>query len=156
MKIKKSAIGNGQEAFIQSFFDDKLNIISSDDNNKGKTIEIQSMMYALGNEPVFPATFNYKEYYHYIEFEENDTTYKLCRTNEGFVLKYNSVFMLFDNVSELKRYWSKYIFKLPTIVKNQISKIVDPVLFLQLFFVGQDKKYTSNIAHNGYYKKKIF
>lgn len=156
MRIKKSAIGNGQEAFIQPFFDDKLNIISSDDNNKGKTIEIQSMMYALGNEPVFPATFNYKKYYHYIEFEENDTTYKLCRTNEGFVLKYNSVFMLFDNVSELKRYWNKYIFKLPTIVKNQISKIVDPVLFLQLFFVGQDKKDTSNIAHNGYYKKEDF
>lgn len=156
MIIKKSAIGNSNEAFIQSFFDNKLNIISSDDNNKGKTIEIQSMMYALGNEPVFPTTFNYKDYYHYIEFIENNTTYKLCRSNEGFVLQYNSVFMLFDNVSELKRYWNKHIFKLPTIVKNQISKIVDPVLFLQLFFVGQDKKDTSNIANNGYYKKDDF
>jgi len=27
------------------------------------------MMFALGNEPTFPASFDYKAYYHYIEFE---------------------------------------------------------------------------------------
>ena len=47
MIIKKSAIGNTQEAFIQPYFDERLNIISSDDNNRGKTIEIQSLLYAL-------------------------------------------------------------------------------------------------------------
>lgn len=141
---------------IESDFHTGINIISSDDNNKGKTIEIQSMMYALGNDPAFPTTFEYKDYYHYIEFEVDETTYKLCRFNNGFVLKHDSVLMLFDNVSELKRYWNKYIFALPSIVKNQISKIVDPVLFLQLFFVGQDKKDTSNISHAGYYNKSDF
>ena len=64
--------------------------------------------------------------------------------------------MLFDNVSELKRYWTKHIFSLPQIVKNQVLKIVDPVLFLQLFFIGQDKKDSSNIAHPGYYNKTDF
>ena len=156
MIIKKTAVGNKNEAFIESDFHTGLNIISSDDNNKGKTIEIQSMMYALGNEPAFPTTFEYKDYYHYIEFEVNGTTYQLCRFNNGFVLKHNSVLMLFDNVSELKRYWNKHIFALPNIVKNQISKIVDPVLFLQLFFVGQDKKDTSNISHAGFYNKADF
>ena len=156
MIIKKTAVGNKDEAFIEKNFNSGLNIISSDDNNKGKTIEIQSMMYALGNEPAFPTTFDYKNYYHYIEFEVNGTTYQLCRFNNGFVLKHNSVLMLFDNVSELKRYWNKHIFALPNIIKNQISKIVDPVLFLQLFFVGQDKKDTSNIAHAGFYNKTDF
>ena len=33
-------------------------------------------------------------------------------------------------------------------------KIVDPVLFFQIFFVGQDKKDTSNIAHRGLYNKQ--
>ena len=113
-------------------------------------------MYALGNDPAFPTTFEYKDYYHYIEFEVDGTIYKLCRFNNGFVLKHNSVLMLFDNVSELKRYWNKHIFELPNIVKNQISKIVDPVLFLQLFFVGQDKKDTSNISHAGFYNKIDF
>ena len=156
MIIKKTAVGNKNEAFIESDFHKGLNIISSDDNNKGKTIEIQSMMYALGNDPAFPTTFEYKDYYHYIEFEVEGTTYKLCRFNNGFVLKHDSVLMLFDNVSEMKRYWNKHIFALPTIVKNQISKIVDPVLFLQLFFVGQDKKDTSNISHAGFYNKADF
>lgn len=156
MIIKRTAVGNKNEAFIESDFHTGINIISSDDNNKGKTIEIQSMMYALGNDPAFPTTFEYKDYYHYIEFEVDETTYKLCRFNNGFVLKHDSVLMLFDNVSELKRYWNKYIFALPSIVKNQISKIVDPVLFLQLFFVGQDKKDTSNISHASYYNKSDF
>ena len=124
MIIKRTAVGNKNEAFIEDDFHTGLNIISSDDNNKGKTIEIQSMMYALGNDPAFPTTFEYKDYYHYIEFEVDETTYKLCRFNNGFVLKHDSVLMLFDNDSELKRYWNKHIFTLPNIVKNQISKIV--------------------------------
>ena len=64
--------------------------------------------------------------------------------------------MIFDNVAELKRYWSKHIFSLPAIVKNQLSMIVDPVLFMQLYFVGQDKKDTSNIAHHGFYNKQDY
>lgn len=50
MKIRKVAVGNAAEAFIEGNFTNGVNIISSDDNNKGKTIVIQSMMYALGNE----------------------------------------------------------------------------------------------------------
>lgn len=45
---------------MEDGFTDGLNIISSDDNNKGKTIAMQSMMYAIGNEPTFPTTFDYK------------------------------------------------------------------------------------------------
>lgn len=156
MIIKKTAVGNKYEAFIEDSYSSNLNVISSDDNNKGKTIAIQSMMYALGNEPTFPKTFDYKDYYHYIVFEENDTEYHLCRNNDSFILKHGKVLMIFDSVSELKRYWSKHIFPLPHIIKNQISKIVDPVLFLQLFFVGQDKKDTSNITSPGFYNKQDF
>lgn len=154
--INKVAVGNKEEAFIESGFTSGINIISSDDNNKGKTILVQSMMYALGNEPVFPTSFDYQSYYYYIEFIENDTVYKLCRYKNSFLLKYNTTLIPFDNVSELKRYWTKNIFKLPEIIKNQSKKIVDPVLFLQLFFVGQDKKDTSNISHSGYYKKQDY
>lgn len=156
MIIKKIAIGNSTEAFVEDGFTDGLNIISSDDNNKGKTIAMQSMMYAIGNEPTFPTTFDYKKYYYYIEFEENNKFYRVCRYGENFALIEGKTLLLFDSVSELKRYWTKHIFKLPEIVKNQISKIVDPVLFFQLFFVGQDKKDTSNISHSGLYNKKDF
>lgn len=156
MIIKKIAVGNNSEAFVEENFTDGLNIISSDDNNKGKTIAMQSMMYAIGNEPTFPTSFEYKQYYYFIEFQVNNKDYKICRRGDNFALIDENKLMLFDSVSELKRYWTKYIFELPEIIKNQISKIVDPVLFLQLFFVGQDKKDTSNIAHAGLYNKKDF
>ncbi|MGN0592285.1 MAG: hypothetical protein ACI4JQ_03460 [Ruminococcus sp.] len=156
MIIKKLAIGNSEEAFVEKSFTDRLNIISSDDNNKGKTIVIQSLMYALGNEPTFPTSFDYQKYYHYVEFEVESTIYKICRHAHGIVLKHGTTLMIFDNVSELKRYWTKHIFRLPIITKNQIQKIVDPVLFFQLFFVGQDKKDTSNISHPGLYNKQDF
>lgn len=156
MIIKKMAVGNTDEAFIEKGFSTGVNIISSDDNNKGKTIVIQSIMYAIGNEPVFPHSFEYDNYYHYVEFEHNNIVYRICRYNSSFVLAYGSVLMIFDNVSELKRYWTKYIFPFPQIHKNQILKVVDPVLFFQLFFVGQDKKDTSNIANAGLYNKQDF
>ena len=156
MIIKKVAVGYRHEAFVEEGFASGLNIISSDDNNKGKTIVIQSMMYAMGNEPTFPVTFEYKKYYYYVEFEVDEKNYRLCRYGDDFILIDQKVLMIFESVSELKRYWTKHIFGLPEIVKNQVSKIVDPVLFFQLFFVGQDKKDTSNISHSGFYNKKDF
>lgn len=156
MIIKTVAIGNKNEAFVERRLQPGLNILSSDDNNKGKTIVIQSIMYAFGNEPTFPTNFDYKNYYYYVEFEVSKVIYCLCRYNNGFVLKHNKTLILFDSVSELKRYWNKYIFHLPSIIKNQVSRIVDPVLFLQMFFVGQDKKDTSNISHSGFYNKADF
>lgn len=154
--INTVAVGNNEEAFVEKSLSTGLNIISSDDNNKGKTILIQSMMYALGNEPLFPTSFDYKEYYYYIKFTERDIVYELCRYKDSYLLKYNSKMIPFESVSELKRYWTKHIFFIPEIIKDQVKTIVDPVLFLQLFFVGQDKKDTSNIAHSGYYKKQDY
>ena len=156
MMIRKVAVGNSDEAFIEENFANGVNIISSDDNNKGKTIVIQSMMYALGNEPTFPTSFEFQKYYYYIEFEEAGIIFKLCRSGDGFVLKRESTVLIFDNVSELKRYWNRNIFPLPSIAKNQLLRIVDPVLYVQLFFIGQDKKDTSNIANHGFYNKQDF
>ncbi len=156
MKIIRVAVGNSSEAYVESNFTDGLNIISSDDNNKGKTIVIQSMMYALGNEPTFPTSFEYQKYYYYVEFEESGKTYHVCRSSHGFVLRQGTSILIFDNTSEFKRYWSKSIFPLPSIVKKQLLRIVDPVLYVQLFFVGQDKKDTSNIVHHGFYNKHDF
>lgn len=157
MIIHKVAVGNNEEAYIHSLFsDNKLNIISSDDNNRGKTILIQSLMYCLGNTPIFPSSFNYKNYYYIIEFTVKDNYYMLCRRKEMFILRQGNSLMIFNNTSELKRYWSKNVFDLPVIKKDGLSRIVDPELFVQLFFVGQDKKDTSNIANKGFYKKEDF
>ncbi|WP_159888690.1 coiled-coil domain-containing protein [Paenibacillus puerhi] len=156
MKIKKVAVGNSEEAFIENKFSEGLNIISSDDNNKGKTIVIQSMMYALGNEPIFPSSFNFKEYYYIIEFELDNIPVTISRKLNSFVVLYKSNLSTFDNQTEFKHYINNNLFKLPMILKDGFKKIVDPVLFYQIFFVGQDSKNTSNIFQAGYYNKTDF
>ena len=95
MIIHKVALGNNEEAFIEDTFSDGLNILLSDDNNKGKTIIIQSMLYALGNKPIFPDSFNYKDFVYYIEFEHNNEKYILVRTGDEYILKYSDKLGIF-------------------------------------------------------------
>lgn len=157
MIIKKIAIGNSTEGFIESSFSDDFNIILSEDNNKGKTIVIQGILYTLGNEPpAFPSSFEYKKYFYILQFVDSEKEYWICRRDNEFVIFNNGTIFLAENVSEFKRYWDKNIFPLPRIVVNNMSRIVDPVLLLQLFSVGQDQKSTDNIENKGFYKKKDF
>lgn len=157
MRIRKVAVGNNQEAFFEERLKDGINIISSDDNNKGKTLVIQSMMYSLGNDPVFPSSFNYKDYYHYVEIvnDFNEEIF-ICRKGDSFVVEYNGIRKVFDSLAEFKYFIKENIFDLPKIIKDNFVKIVDPILFYQLFFVGQDARDTSNINLKGYYNKDDF
>lgn len=156
MQIKKVIVGNKEEAFIESRLGEGINIISSDDNNKGKTIVIQSMMYAMGNDPIFPSSFPFQEYYHIVGLEINDEEIKICRKKNTFAVIKKGNLYIHDSLPEFKRFINKNIFKLPVIIKNRAKKIVDPILFFQMFFVGQDKKNTSSIFNNGYYNKEDF
>ena len=148
MIIKKIAIGNGEEAYIEDSFSEGVNIILSDDNNKGKTIVIQSILYALGNKPIYPSSFNYKEYIYYLEFTHNDKEYVIVRSGDTFVVQSIEGINIFDGMAELKRYWTKNIFELPTILFNGNRKVVDMELFVQMFFVAQDGKDTSTIFNS--------
>lgn len=153
MLIKKILIGNENEAYIENRLNSGFNIFLSSDNNRGKTIVIQGMMYALGNEPTFPSIFNFQDYYFIVEIEINSRIITICRKNDKFIVLDKGKLFLLDNTSEFKIYWSKSIRELPVIIKNEKERIVDPVLFLQLYFIGQDNKNTSNILKQGFYNK---
>lgn len=156
MIIKKIAIGNESEAFIEDRFTNNLNIIFSDDNNRGKTIVLQGMMYALGNNPIFPESFNYQDYTYILEIEINNETFYISRNKNSFVINHNGIIDICDSVTEFKYFFDKNICKLPIILKDDKAKTVDLELFVQLFFIGQDKKNTSNIINPGYYNKEDF
>jgi len=156
MIINRIALGNATEAYVEDQLNESINIIFSDDNNKGKTIVIQSIMYCLGNVPAFPASFDYKKYHYYLEFTHNNNLFRICRKGNTFVISNDTKLMIFDNVSEMKRYWTNNIYILPQIIKNNVIRIVDPQLFVQVFFIGQDKKDTSNISNKGFYNKDDF
>lgn len=156
MMIKAIFIGNVNEAYTFEDFQEGLNIVSSDDNNKGKTIVTQSILYCMGNIPTFPTSFLYEDYYHILHIEDDGKLIKICRKAKNFVIQNGEEYAVFDNTSEFKRYWNKNIQKLPVIKKNNVWRIVDPELLVQLFFVGQDKKTTSDIINKGWYKKGDF
>ena len=61
MLVKKIAFGDEREAFIEDRLIDGVNIIFSDDNNRGKTLVMQGLMYSIGYDSIFPSSFNYKE-----------------------------------------------------------------------------------------------
>ncbi len=48
LTIKSVYVGNENEAYIEKRFRDGLNVVFSDDNHMGKTVVMQSLMYALG------------------------------------------------------------------------------------------------------------
>lgn len=156
MIIHKVALGNAVEAFVYADFSNGMNIIFSDDNNRGKTILIQSMMYCFGNKPVFPISFNFSSYFHYVEFSVDESHYHICRKGNDFIVSYSGGLSILNGMSEFKRFWNKHIFQLPQIEKDGVPRIVDFELLLELFFVGQDKRDTSNIIANGYYKKEDY
>ena len=156
MRIIKTGCGNASEAFIEDRFTDSVNVIFSNDNNKGKTIVFQGMMYALGNDPIFPSGFDYKSYYFYTCIEHNGSIFEFLRKNNTLSIKQGENVTIFDDISELKYFINKNVFPLPTIIKDGFQKLVDPSLFYQLFFVGQDKRNPSNIINSGYYNKQDF
>lgn len=156
MYIKSIGIGNQEESYIEKSFDKGMNIISSDDNNKGKTIVLQSILYTLGNVPTFPSSFKYKEYIFILEFEVNAKTYWICRKNNDFIIKNGEEIRLLNSTSELKKYYNSTILELPQIIKNELPRIVDLELIIQMFFLAQDTKDTSNISNKGFYNKNDF
>lgn len=156
MIVRAIFIGNADEAYAFEDFQSGLNIIFSDDNNKGKTIVIQSIMYCLGNIPAFPASFSHEDYFHILYVEHEEELISICRKTKNFIIKKGEEYAVFDNMSEFKRYWNKNIQTLPVIKKDNVWRIVDLELLVQLFFVGQDKKTTSDIINKGWYRKEDF
>lgn len=154
--IKGSYIGNKDEAFVENGFCHGLNIVYSNNNDKGKTILMQSIMYALGNEPMFPGSFPYKDYYHIIDIAVDDQNLSICRKDRSIIVRMERKIFIYDNLSDFKQFFSRNLTKLPTFIKDSKYKMADLELFIQLFFVGQDGRDSSKIFNTGYYKKEDF
>lgn len=151
--IKNFCIGNKEKSFYLDNFSNGINIIHSDDNNKGKTIVSQGIMYALGNSPIFPKGFDdYQEYYFIVSLVKNNKTIYICRKNDYFLV-FDNHLLTFDSVNDFKRYFNDNICYLPIINKNDIKQMAGLELFFEMFFLPQDKRQTSNICNKGRYVK---
>jgi len=118
MKINKIAFGNSEEAYIEKNITEGINLIfSCPQNNKGKTVVFQSLFYTLGSESKFPRNFdNIKDNYYYVEVLSNNKIFQICRKKNNFVVKSEDNLNFFDSQSDFKRYYDKFIEKLPIII----------------------------------------
>lgn len=156
MIIRKVAVGNTKEAYIEDRFSESINLVISNDNNRGKTILFQTMMYALGNMPNFPNGFMIDEYYYYCEFENNNDSYKIVRRKNTFSVLKDESLSIFQNEEEFRNWFDNEIFSLPRFRTDIGLTKADLPLFLQLFFLPQDNRNTSTIFNPGHRTKKDF
>ncbi|MGL4987092.1 MAG: hypothetical protein ACRC5H_08160 [Treponemataceae bacterium] len=157
IRILKVAFGNFSEAFIEKSFSEGVNIILSNDNNRGKTLVFQSLMYALGNEAIFPCQFDDSEYYYYCQFTVSNESCEVVRKNKTFLVIFKEKLEFFNSVSDFKDiFFTKNIFDLPVYEKDSLKIKTDLFVFFQLFFLAQDKRDTSNIQNHSYRTKKDF
>lgn len=156
MIIKAVYIGNSKEAYIEHRFTKGMNIVFSNDNHVGKSVVMQGLMYALGSDPLFSSTLNYKDYYFAVDFEVDGKDYSILRQRDTFAVKYNSELLPFDTAAEFRRYWNSNIFALPSIVLNGEDHIVRLSLYNQMFFVSQSERSSAQIVNPGQYKKADF
>lgn len=154
--IANFSVGNREKSFYLDEFKSGVNIIHSDDNNKGKTIVSQGIMYALGNTAVFPAGFeDFKNYYFIVTLIKDSLNIIICRRDDFFVVNDGQI-KTFDSVNEFKRYFSDNIISLPTINFNGISQLAGLELFIEMLFLPQDNRKTSDIFNKGRYSKEDY
>ncbi len=156
MIIKKIAIGNNSEAFIEERFQNKTNIIFSDDNNKGKTILMQSIVYSIGYDSIWPVGFNPRNYYFYSKISFENIDYEFLRHNNSILVIGNNQNYIFNSITEFKYFLAKEIIPIPNIPKDGQLKISDLSLFYELFFLGQDRRNTSNLIVKSFNNKTDF
>ncbi|HUX91985.1 MAG TPA: hypothetical protein VMV48_14960 [Gallionellaceae bacterium] len=156
MIVLETGFGDKDEAFIETRFKSGVNILFSDDNNKGKTLVMQGLMYSLGNEPIFPSGFNYRECSFYTKCDFDGTVWSFLRKYHSIIASSDGRIHVFDSISEFKHFFNSNIKKLPLIIKDGNKKIADLELLYQIFFLPQDKRDPSSIISSGYYKKSDF
>lgn len=156
MIIKKAAFGNSTEAFIEDRFANGTNIIFSNENNRGKTLLMQSLIYSLGYESIFPSGFDTKRYFFYSEIEIEKRKFEFLRKGNSILVLNQGQLYIFNSITEFKYYFDQEIYTLPKIDKDGQSRAVDLSLLYEVFFLGQDKRNTSNLIIKGQNNKVDF
>ena len=153
--IKQIALGNATEAYIQSGFTNGLNIISSGENHVGKTVIMQAVMFAMGSEPMFPASLHYQDYVFVVDMDLDGRAVSVLRNGNSFVAKDGGVITPLETVADFDSYWNDHFFSLPSIVKDGKECTVPVALFEQIAFMPQAKRNTARI-YGSYYNKTDF
>ena len=153
--MKAAYIGNGIESFVENNFSTEMNVIYSLDNNRGKTILMQGIMFCLGAIPTFPDGFPFREYTYIVDLECDGKPITVARKHNSFAVKTVDGIQALESVEAFKGFWNDNISELPEIVKDGRAVVAGLELYTQMFFVGQDGLSSAKV-NSGYFDKKDF
>ncbi len=153
--IEALYIGNGNESFYEGAFTDGVNVVFSDDNNVGKTIVMQGIMFALGSQPAFPESFPHQEYIFIVDIKIDGRRKSILRNRNTFAIADDTGVLSFDSVDGFQEYWSSNIRELPRLIKNNRTVIAGFELYSQMYFITQDGRSSSRI-NAGRFNKNDF
>lgn len=155
VSVKAAYIGNGIESFVENSFSTGMNVIYSLDNNRGKTILMQGIMFCLGAIPTFPDGFPFREYTYIVDLDCDGKSITVARKRNSFAIKTADGIHAFESVEAFKGFWSDNINELPEIVKDGRAVVAGLELYTQMFFVGQDGLSSAKV-NSGHFDKKDF
>lgn len=153
--VKNLYIGNETESYCLRGLTSGMNIITSVENHVGKTIVMQSIMYALGADPLFPPSFGDKSYLFIVDIDFGGRALSFLRNKNLFVVKDGSTVTPFEGKGSFDAYWSEKIERLPSVVKDGQPVCVGLPLYTQMAFVPQSKRDTSRVI-GGYFNRDDF
>lgn len=155
VSVKAAYIGDGTESFVENNFSTGMNVIYSLDNNRGKTILMQGIMYCLGAIPMFPDGFPFREYTYIVDLDCDGKSITIARKHNSFAIKTADGIQALESVEAFKGFWSDNISELPEIVKDGRAVVAGLELYTQMFFVGQDGLSSAKV-NSGHFDKKDF
>lgn len=112
-------------------FKDGVNIITSSDNQVGKSTILKSLYYSLGAEVFFAERFKVKTKVHILEFSVDRDTYTCIRYNDMVVIQKNkNQIVKCSNATQLSE-TLKEIFGFSILIENKKKEFVlaPPVYF---------------------------
>lgn len=155
ISVKAAYIGNGIESFVERSFTNGINVVYSMDNNRGKTVLMQGIMFALGAVPTFPSGFQYREYIYIVDLDVDGRDVSVLRSKNTFAVLSNNELHTFESEASFSKYWSKNIRILPNIVKKGRTTSVGLELYTQMAFIPQDGKSSAKLL-SGQFSKDDF
>ena len=153
--VKNLYIGNEVESYCLHGLTRGMNIITSVENHVGKTIVMQSIMYALGADPLFPPSFKDKSYLFIVDVDLNGHALSFLRNKNLFVVKDGDTITPFEGKGSFDAYWSENVERLPSVVKDGQPVCVGLPLYTQMAFVPQSKRDTSRVI-GSYFSRDDF
>lgn len=127
-------------------FNDGINIITSSDNQVGKSTIIKSLYYCLGGEVFFSSRLDIKNKIVFLEVEIENNVFVFIRQSSYIVVKTNDNLYKFSSATQLAEFLSGILgFKVMLESKGGEFITAPPVFFYLPYYIDQDYGWTPEL-----------